>query len=68
MRYRPERDPYLHIGEAIDDKPPAAEFLGYDERTGGSVDYVLVMATEPVAALEARRRPGLRPSSNTATS
>jgi hypothetical protein len=52
MRYRPERDPYLHIGEAIDDKPPAAEFLGYDERTGGTVDYVLVMATEPVGALE----------------
>jgi hypothetical protein len=52
MRYRPERDPYLHIGEAIDDSPPAAEFLGYDERTGGSVDYVLVMATEPVGALE----------------
>jgi hypothetical protein len=32
--------------------PPAPGFLSYDERTGGSVDYVLVMATEPVAALE----------------
>ena len=51
MRYRVERDPYLHIGEAIDHKPPVAEFLSYDERTGGSVDYVLVMATEPVETL-----------------
>jgi hypothetical protein len=52
MRYRARRDPYVHIGRTIDDKPPAPGFLNYDERTGGSVDYVLVMATEPVAALE----------------
>jgi hypothetical protein len=54
MRYREELDPYVHIGSALDDKPPAADFLGYAERTGGSVDYVLVMATEPVAELEGR--------------
>ena len=53
MRYRPRRDPYVHIGKAIDGRPPVGEFLSYDERTGGSVDYVLVMATEPVAALDA---------------
>ena len=52
MRYRTERDPYLHIGKTIDDRPPAVKFLRYEERTGGSVDYVLVMATEPVEALE----------------
>jgi hypothetical protein len=38
------------MGKTIDGKPPAPGFLSYDERTGGSVDYVLVMATEPVAA------------------
>jgi hypothetical protein len=52
MRYRPQRDPYVHIGKAIDDRPPEVEFLSYEERTGGSVDYVLVMATKPVEALE----------------
>jgi uncharacterized membrane protein YqhA len=52
MRYRPHRDPYVHIGEDIDDRPPAGEFLSYEERTGGTVDYVLVMATEPLAALD----------------
>jgi hypothetical protein len=52
MRYREQRDPYVHIGKSIDDRPPAAEFLGYEERTGGSVDYVLVMATEPLDELE----------------
>jgi hypothetical protein len=52
MRYRPHRDPYVHIGEAIDDRPPEVQFLSYDERTGGSIDYVLVMATEPVESLE----------------
>ena len=54
IRYREELDPYVHIGPAIDEKPPAADFLGYEERTGGSVDYVLVMATEPVAELEGK--------------
>jgi hypothetical protein len=52
MRYREERDPYVHIGEAIDDRPPEVGFLSYDERTGGSIDYVLVMATEPVEELD----------------
>jgi hypothetical protein len=42
----------VHIGKAIDDRPPEVEFLSYDERTGGSVDYVLVMATRPVGELE----------------
>jgi hypothetical protein len=50
MRYRSQRDPYVHMGKTIDGKPPGPGFLSYDERTGGSVDYVLVMATEPVAA------------------
>ncbi len=52
MRYREQRDPYVHIGEAIDDRPPAVEFLDYDERTGGSIDYVLVMATDALDELE----------------
>jgi len=51
MRYRARRDPYVHIGKAIDDWPPAAGFLSYDERTGGSIDYVLVMARAPLATL-----------------
>ena len=42
----------MHIGEAIDDRPPEVGFLSYDERTGGSIDYVLVMATEPVEELD----------------
>ena len=54
MRYREELDPYVHIGPAIDQKPPVADFLGYEQRTGGSVDYVLVMATQPVAELEGK--------------
>ena len=35
-----------------EERPPAGEFLSYEERTGGTVDYVLVMATEPLAALD----------------
>ena len=54
MRYREELDPYVHIGPALDEKPPVADFLGYEVRTRGSVDYVLVMATEPVAELEGK--------------
>jgi hypothetical protein len=54
MRYREELDPYVHIGPAIDQKPPVADFLDYEERTGGSVDYVLVMATQPLAELEGK--------------
>lgn len=52
LRYREGVDPYIHIGPAIDEKPPVVDFLDYEDRTGGSIDYVLIMATEPVASLE----------------
>ncbi len=42
--YRPELDPYTHIGvnHGLERQPPAVNFLDYGERTGGSVDYVLL--------------------------
>ncbi len=44
-RYRPERNPFVHIASgpvALEAEPPAVEFLTYPERTGGTVDYVLL--------------------------
>jgi len=40
-RFRPDRDPYVHIGdsESMDKK---IDLLSYPARTGGKVDYVLV--------------------------
>ena len=40
-RFRPDRDPYAHIGpvELLDKQ---LDFLSYPARTGGKVDYVLV--------------------------
>ncbi len=42
--YRPELDPYTHIGvnHGLERQPPLVNFLDYAERTGGSVDYVLL--------------------------
>lgn len=42
--YRPELDPYTHIGvdHGLESMPPRVHFLDYTERTGGSVDYVLL--------------------------
>jgi len=42
--YRPELDPYTHIGinHGLERQPPLVNFLDYGERTGGSVDYVLL--------------------------
>jgi len=42
--YRPELDPYTHIGvdHGLERQPPRVSFLDYGERTGGSVDYVLL--------------------------
>jgi hypothetical protein len=42
--YRPELDPYTHIGvnHGLERQPPVVNFLDYGERTGGSVDYVLL--------------------------
>ncbi len=44
LHYRPERNPYEHIGvgPSPEDVPPGVEFLTYPERTGGRVDYVLL--------------------------
>lgn len=42
--YRPELDPYTHIGvnHGLERQPPQVDFIDYDKRTGGSVDYVLL--------------------------
>ena len=42
--YRPELDPYTHIGvdHGLERQPPRARFIDYAERTGGRVDYVLL--------------------------
>jgi len=42
--YRPELNPYLHIGVdyGLESIPPRVNFIDYAERTGGSVDYVLL--------------------------
>lgn len=45
LRARPETDPYRHMpfeGTAIEAVPPTLDPLGYERRTGGRVDYVLV--------------------------
>lgn len=44
LHYRPERNPYDHIGigPRPEEAPPRVEFLTYPERTGGRVDYVLL--------------------------
>ena len=43
--YRPERNPFVHIAAgptALEAEPPDVEFLTYPQRTGGTVDYVLL--------------------------
>jgi len=40
-RFRPDRDPYVHIG-SVEDLDKQLDFLSYPARTGGRVDYVLV--------------------------
>jgi hypothetical protein len=44
LHYRPERNPYDHIGvgPSPEEAPPRVEFLTYPERTGGRVDFVLL--------------------------
>jgi hypothetical protein len=48
VRYRPEANPFDHIGRAnapdrgLQAEPPDVEFLKYRSRTGLSVDYVLL--------------------------
>jgi hypothetical protein len=70
VRFRPEIDPYRHLGppRGLMRKPPQVEITGYDERTPGRIDYVLVWgpADDPGAAparaeLEAQLRPGWEP-------
>ena len=44
VEYRPDRNPYVHLGPGggMDAVPPCVGFAGYERRTGGRVDYVLV--------------------------
>ena len=39
--YRGDRDPFVYIGEQLEESPPVAQFLDYPQRTGASLDYVL---------------------------
>ncbi|MDE0019990.1 MAG: hypothetical protein OXT69_01220 [Candidatus Poribacteria bacterium] len=39
--FRPEKNPFTHIG-AIEAQPPQVDFLSFNEKTGGTVDYVLL--------------------------
>lgn len=54
LRYRAEVDPNLHLAidrQPIEDVPPAFDPLGYEQRTAGRVDYILVVG-RPDAAPE----------------
>lgn len=46
LYYRPERNPYrtiaLGVETPLEEQPPRVDFLTYGQRTGGSVDYVLL--------------------------
>lgn len=39
--FRPEKNPFRHIG-SIEAQPPQVDFLSFNEKTGGTVDYVLL--------------------------
>lgn len=39
--FRPEKNPFRHIG-GIEAQPPQVDFLSFKEKTGGTVDYVLL--------------------------
>jgi hypothetical protein len=42
LRFHPNLDPYVHIGNIDSERIEKIDFLSYPERTGGSVDYVLI--------------------------
>jgi hypothetical protein len=45
--YRDSYDPYRHIGPEIDEaQPPDGDILGYRQRTGGAIDYVVLWGAE----------------------
>lgn len=53
--FRPEKDPYVHMGP-IERRPPPVDFLGYPVRTGGRVDYVLLLCGRRVDLEDETRR------------
>ena len=45
LRYRPRLDPYDHMARrpgGVEGQPPAVDIPGYERRTGGRVDFVLL--------------------------
>jgi hypothetical protein len=60
LSFRDDRNPYERIGRRVgeafpfstlENEPPQVEFASYPERTGGTVDYVLIWAgAEPPSA------------------
>lgn len=44
--WRPNLNPYLHMGK-IEAEPPEVDFITYQKRTGGRVDYVLIWGIIP---------------------
>ena len=51
LRYRPALDPYHHLGRGrhgMEGQPPTVDIRGYERRTGGRVDFVLLW--QPAAA------------------
>jgi hypothetical protein len=47
--WREDRNPFFHLqtGNGIEAEPPCADFTSYGARTGGTVDYVLLVGFEP---------------------
>ena len=53
VRYRPIRDPFHHHAAdatALEREPPEIDVEGYEEATGGTIDYAVVIAEAPDAA------------------
>ncbi|HWM92486.1 MAG TPA: hypothetical protein VN493_17100 [Thermoanaerobaculia bacterium] len=59
LTYRPERDPFVHLVREpleLEAEPPRVDLPGYRARTGGRIDYVLLVWPEALPPDDPRAR------------